>query len=1425
MKTNFRSLLASTVQQRNSRRFLLRLLALMLLTAIFRLPVAAAGATYYVDAAATGSATGDSWVNAFTNLQDALHVATSGDEIWVAQGVYYPDVGGEQVDNDANASFTIPAGVKLYGGFPSGGESEGVRDWRGHKTVLSGDIEQDDTTDANHLVADANGISGNNSNHVVFLNGRIDTGAPITGTTVIDGFLITAGYAGSGERQPHGGGMYCLGSEGGECSPALKNVTFRGNFAQEFGGAMFNDGYQGVSSPALVNVTFSGNAAKSGGALYNGGNDAGVSSPTLVNVTFSGNFAEEFGGAMFNFGHSGASRPALVNVTLSGNAAKVAGGAIYSQGDREGDTSPALKNVVLWQNSAPQGASIFNANADLAILNSIIEGGSDSIGSEGASASAYTGNSENDPLFIEAVDPANAPTASGDLRLQSGSPAIDLGDNSAVPLGVATDLGGNLRMVGGLVDSGAHEFAANDNHYLIFNGVDQYAEFTAPVNLPSGAAPRTVEFWLRANPSPGEDQTQALIVELGAQTHDGSAFGLFAQSTISETQLCFGGNNADICNLAIIPDDQWHFVAVTYAEPTLTTYLDGEWQSSREISTTEGLRLNTQIDKGFIGGSPEREGYFNGGVKNISIWHGVRSAFQIRLDMAAYPKINGNEPGLIAHFPLQEGGGSTFVDLKGTSTGELFNGVAWSQPIADNPSLTAEGIWFVIQNKNDVDADLAILARRQALQVESDDRVVMGSIPLTGNYDEFLWRVQPLDEGKYKLINKKAGVGKALDSSQTSLSMAELGNFTGQIWSVSLANQAAMGLNIYTLSNDFVTSANAVAYSQEQVMIAASNPISTEQAWVFQPMAVVLGYHIPSRQLLDQPFTKVLSLNKGNTLYATHSASEWAILNAHNIYNNMMNAFADPTTAPQPTAKKTFYLISRHDFQPCYYAPLTAASPPCTTANDWRGWSGDETFFTEEMMTRDGVTMRGARDRSYREFEQVVHEFGHTLSEQYFGARDQQTDWAKGWGQQVKEWYPWQVQYWFNSAQSQGANQARTSLTAEVADYIATMFSATNTWLPPRKLRDWETQPAYQFYTPGTFITASETYKIFADEGVDYQMQLQEDGNLTISNAAGVFQWGTFNNLKVPMKDVKSIYFTNGNLYFTTTADQATADQWIKERNPGVLETIHLYNEDQSITARLRINPHPEGNDFLQVINVTPGPGKTAPTVLWSSHAHWSYEGEEGPAEWGELDTLYETCANGTSQSPIDLTGATAQDLTNIAFYYQPTTLRLENNGHTIQVNYNAGSYIVVDGDHYELKQFHFHSPSENTVDGNSYPLEIHLVHKKANQLVVVALFMEEGAENAALTPVWDNMTETIGSQVVNMQIDANALLPDTQATYRFSGSLTTPPCTEGVRWFVMTTPLTLSSEQITAFQSIYHNNNRPVQPLNGRDLSLDNTP
>jgi carbonic anhydrase len=223
---------------------------------------------------------------------------------------------------------------------------------------------------------------------------------------------------------------------------------------------------------------------------------------------------------------------------------------------------------------------------------------------------------------------------------------------------------------------------------------------------------------------------------------------------------------------------------------------------------------------------------------------------------------------------------------------------------------------------------------------------------------------------------------------------------------------------------------------------------------------------------------------------------------------------------------------------------------------------------------------------------------------------------------------------------------------------------------------------------------------------------------------------------------------------------------------------------------------------------------------------HWTYEGEEGPEHWGALDTAYAACATGVEQSPIDLTSAEAFDLVDVQTDYHESALTILNNGHTIQANYDAGSAMTVNGDTYELKQFHFHTPSEHTIDGEAFPLEVHFVHADADgHLAVIGVMLVEGdADNAAFAPVFDAMPaeEAEAEAVEGAQIDANAMLPENQLYYTYRGSLTTPPCSEGVRWIVMTTPVELSAAQIEAFHAIFELNARPVQPLNTRGLLLD---
>lgn len=220
--------------------------------------------------------------------------------------------------------------------------------------------------------------------------------------------------------------------------------------------------------------------------------------------------------------------------------------------------------------------------------------------------------------------------------------------------------------------------------------------------------------------------------------------------------------------------------------------------------------------------------------------------------------------------------------------------------------------------------------------------------------------------------------------------------------------------------------------------------------------------------------------------------------------------------------------------------------------------------------------------------------------------------------------------------------------------------------------------------------------------------------------------------------------------------------------------------------------------------------------------AHWGYEGKDGPGHWATLGPEYSGCA-GKSQSPVDLVQARMieAELPALVLSCQPTPLNVVNNGHTIQVDCAGNSTLQVDGRTFHLKQFHFHSPSENLIDGKSYAMEAHLVHADdEGNLAVVAVMIESGAANAFLDKVWANLPATAGAraQPAGVSVNVADLLPADRDYYRYDGSLTTPPCSEGVRWLVLEAPVSASAAQIHAFeQAVGHHNNRPLQALNGR--------
>ena len=227
-------------------------------------------------------------------------------------------------------------------------------------------------------------------------------------------------------------------------------------------------------------------------------------------------------------------------------------------------------------------------------------------------------------------------------------------------------------------------------------------------------------------------------------------------------------------------------------------------------------------------------------------------------------------------------------------------------------------------------------------------------------------------------------------------------------------------------------------------------------------------------------------------------------------------------------------------------------------------------------------------------------------------------------------------------------------------------------------------------------------------------------------------------------------------------------------------------------------------------------------STLSYAGAHWDYSGVEGPENWGKLSADFLACSAGKNQSPVDLKGTIKGRLKPVKFEYKTLASEIINNGHTIQANYTPGSTISIDGIRFELKQFHFHAPSENLINGKSFPMEMHLVHAdKDGNLAVIGVMLKVGAANTAITKLWKQMPDKAeGKNSLTSKVSALDLLPGKQTYFRFNGSLTTPPCSEGVRWMVMKQAITVSKEQLQAFErTMQHANNRPVQPVNARQI------
>ena len=581
-----------------------------------------ASAQIYVDADATGANDGTSWTDAYTDLQTAIDNASSSSELWVAEGVYTPDSEGD--------SFTITGnkdGIALYGGFEGTESSRSARDLGANPTILSGDLNGDDTDpDSDGIIEDASNIvGGENAHHVLVLDGGDAIGsnmsANITTSTVIDGVVVTAGQADGSGLDDRGAGLYCDGFDSGnECSPTLRNVLFSGHAE---------------------------------GAIYNDGGRSGTSSPFITNAIFIGN-ADFQGGAIFNEAYKGTSSPRITNATFTGNSADD-GGAIYNNGYSNGVSSPTITNTILWGNSASRdGDEIYNrgtSNDPPVLSHTIIQGGVNGSGVGGTGSNTDGGgNLDQDPHFVDPSTP-NGPdgvfaTPDDGVNVSGISPALDAGDNGAVPSGISTDITGNDRIQ------------------------DRNGDGTARVNI--GAYETEVEF-----------STVDLAITgggFGGLDHTFSATPGQADQPIGVFRLTPGQSGADLTEVSVIPDNP----GVSGVDRAGLWISDDDQFDPSGDTELASLDLDPQTDlpspmtfDGFTEGLPGQARYLFVTVTLTSDASGevtgyLASETALALDGGAITEVNGNSgQDQFSNLPLSGDASALPVEMasfEGTTT-------------------------------------------------------------------------------------------------------------------------------------------------------------------------------------------------------------------------------------------------------------------------------------------------------------------------------------------------------------------------------------------------------------------------------------------------------------------------------------------------------------------------------------------------------------------------------------------------------------------------------------------------------------------------------------------------------------------------------------------------------------------------------------
>jgi len=303
----------------------------------------------------------------------------------------------------------------------------------------------------------------------------------------------------------------------------------------------------------------------------------------------------------------------------------------------------------------------------------------------------------------------------------------------------------------------------------------------------------------------------------------------------------------------------------------------------------------------------------------------------------------------------------------------------------------------------------------------------------------------------------------------------------------------------------------------------------------------------------------------------------------------------------------------------------------------------------------------------------------------------------------------------------------------------------------------------------------------------------------------------------------------------TLPALAADADpmEKLRERLAEKLSAVKTNTTGDGVGLRVAATPPAApavaSNGSAKRVAHTPPAGPAAPKrAAAAGHggaAHWSYSGEAGPQTWGGLKPEFSMCSSGQRQSPIDIREGIAVDLEPVKFDYQAGSFAVVDNGHTVQVNVAPGNSIEISGKRFELKQFHFHRPSEERIDGRQFEMSAHLVHADAEgRLVVVGVLLAKGPVHPLVQSVWANLPlERNSEQRARVMLDPAALLPTDRRYFTYMGSLTTPPCSEGVQWVVMRSPVSASPEQIDIFSRLYPMNARPPQSAAGRRIMQSN--